>query len=163
MHMEHQAEKAQLSADIDAAALQKAEEYIEQEEGASNKLKGGLAAFITLTAIVTMVAESFQPKGERVALGGLGLIGLTGAAVASVLLWGRDLTGARSRPSPTSSASGKPALHLEVGDRVSHDKYGLGLVTVVDGVGSKQTATIDFGSSGTVRLMLIGGVPMQKL
>jgi DNA helicase-2/ATP-dependent DNA helicase PcrA len=62
-----------------------------------------------------------------------------------------------------SSGSGAPALQLEVGDRVSHDKYGLGLVTVVDGVGSKQTATIDFGSSGTVRLMLIGGVPMQKL
>ncbi len=41
-----------------------------------------------------------------------------------------------------------PTLHLEVGDRVSHDKYGLGLVTVVDGVGSKATATIDFGSSG---------------
>ena len=35
---------------------------------------------VTLTAIVTMVAESFQPKGERVPLGGLGLIGLTGAA-----------------------------------------------------------------------------------
>lgn len=48
---------------------------------------------VTLTAIVTMVAESFQPKGERVPLGGLGLIGLAGAAVASVLLWGRDLTG----------------------------------------------------------------------
>ena len=48
---------------------------------------------VTLTAIVTMVAESFQPKGERVPLGGLGLIGLTGAAIASVLLWGRDLTG----------------------------------------------------------------------
>ena len=48
---------------------------------------------VTLTAIVTMVAESFQPKGERVPLGGLGLIGLTGAAVASILLWGRDLTG----------------------------------------------------------------------
>jgi TRAP transporter 4TM/12TM fusion protein len=49
---EHQAERAQLSADIDAAALQKAEEYIEQEEGAANKLKGWLAAFITLTAVV---------------------------------------------------------------------------------------------------------------
>jgi NADH-quinone oxidoreductase subunit N len=48
---------------------------------------------VTLTAIVTMVAESFQPKGERVPLGGLGLIGLTGAAIASMLLWGRDLTG----------------------------------------------------------------------
>src|SRR3954467_4264392 len=49
---DHQAEKAQLSADIDAAALQKAEEYIEQEEGAANKLRGALAVFITLVAIV---------------------------------------------------------------------------------------------------------------
>src|SRR3954468_8419990 len=48
---EHQAERAQLSADIDAAALQKAEEYIEQEEGAANKFKGRLAVFITLTAV----------------------------------------------------------------------------------------------------------------
>lgn len=48
---------------------------------------------VTLTAIVTMVAETFQTKGERVPLGGLGLIGLTGAALASMLLWNRDLTG----------------------------------------------------------------------
>jgi TRAP transporter 4TM/12TM fusion protein len=52
---DHQAERAQLSADIEAAALQKAEEYIEQEEGAANKLKGWLAAFVTLTAIVMSV------------------------------------------------------------------------------------------------------------
>src|SRR4051794_41776995 len=52
---EHQAERAQLSADIDAAALQKAEEYIEQEEGAANKFKGRLAVFITLVAIVMSV------------------------------------------------------------------------------------------------------------
>jgi TRAP transporter 4TM/12TM fusion protein len=50
--MDHQAERAQLSADIDAGALQKAEEYIEQEEGAANKLKGWLAAFVTLAAVV---------------------------------------------------------------------------------------------------------------
>src|SRR3954453_21932341 len=49
---DHQAERAQLSADIDAAALQKAEEYVEQEEGAANKLRGRLAIFITLTAVV---------------------------------------------------------------------------------------------------------------
>lgn len=48
---QHQAERAQLSADIEAAGLQKAEEYIEQEEGASNKLKGWLAAFVTLVAV----------------------------------------------------------------------------------------------------------------
>jgi DNA helicase II / ATP-dependent DNA helicase PcrA len=56
-----------------------------------------------------------------------------------------------------------PAMHLEVGDRVNHDKYGLGTVVASDGAGVRATVTIDFGSSGTVRLMLIGGVPMQKL
>src|SRR3569833_2186721 len=49
---DHQAGRAQLSADIEAAALAKAEEYIEQEEGAANKLKGWLAFFITATAVV---------------------------------------------------------------------------------------------------------------
>ncbi len=56
-----------------------------------------------------------------------------------------------------------PSLSLAVGDRVQHDKYGLGTVVAADGVGPRTTATIDFGSAGTVKLMLIGGVPMQKL
>jgi DNA helicase II / ATP-dependent DNA helicase PcrA len=56
-----------------------------------------------------------------------------------------------------------PSLHLEVGDRVNHDKYGLGTVVASDGVGARATVTIDFGSAGTVRLMLIGGVPLTKL
>jgi DNA helicase-2/ATP-dependent DNA helicase PcrA len=56
-----------------------------------------------------------------------------------------------------------PSLHLEVGDRVNHDKYGLGTVVASDGVGPRATVTIDFGSAGTVRLMLIGGVPLTKL
>jgi DNA helicase-2/ATP-dependent DNA helicase PcrA len=60
-------------------------------------------------------------------------------------------------------ASMAPTLSLDVGDRVNHDKYGLGTVVASDGAGVRATVTIDFGSSGTVRLMLIGGVPMQKL
>jgi DNA helicase-2/ATP-dependent DNA helicase PcrA len=56
-----------------------------------------------------------------------------------------------------------PTISLDVGDRVNHDKYGLGTVIAADGVGPRATVTIDFGSSGTVRLMLIGGVPLQKL
>ena len=56
-----------------------------------------------------------------------------------------------------------PALSLEVGDRVTHDKYGLGTVVATDGSGPRATATIDFGSAGTIRLMLIGGVPLVKL
>ncbi|MEP6563132.1 MAG: 3'-5' exonuclease, partial [Nakamurella sp.] len=49
-----------------------------------------------------------------------------------------------------------PVLELAIGNRVSHDKYGLGTVVAVDGVGQRATATIDFGASGKVRLMLIG-------
>jgi DNA helicase-2/ATP-dependent DNA helicase PcrA len=56
-----------------------------------------------------------------------------------------------------------PSIHLEVGDRVNHDKYGLGTVVESDGAGVRATVTIDFGSNGRVRLMLIGGVPLQKL
>jgi len=64
------------------------------------------------------------------------------------------------RPPERSPA---PTISLEVGDRVNHDKYGLGTVVAADGVGQRATVTIDFGSAGTVRLMLIGGVPLQKL
>jgi DNA helicase-2/ATP-dependent DNA helicase PcrA len=64
-----------------------------------------------------------------------------------------------SRP----SAPRGPVLQLAVGDRVSHDKYGLGTVREVAGSGPTTQVLIDFGSSGTVRLMLIGGVPMVKL
>ncbi|MDB5913277.1 MAG: putative permease, fused integral rane protein [Ramlibacter sp.] len=52
---QHQAEKVALSEAVSEAALKKAEEYIEQEEGAANKLKGVLAVFITLTAVVMSV------------------------------------------------------------------------------------------------------------
>ena len=64
---------------------------------------------------------------------------------------------------PRARAASAPALELAPGDRVNHDKYGLGKVLSCDGSGPRATATIDFGASGKVRLMLIGGVPMQKL
>jgi DNA helicase-2/ATP-dependent DNA helicase PcrA len=67
------------------------------------------------------------------------------------------------RTSPFKGWQETPAITLDVGDRVTHDKYGLGSVIAVDGAGPRATATIDFGSAGTVRLMLIGGVPITKL
>jgi DNA helicase II / ATP-dependent DNA helicase PcrA len=67
------------------------------------------------------------------------------------------------RSTPFKGWQNTPALSLEVGDRVNHDKYGLGTVVATDGAGGRATATIDFGSSGTIRLMLIGGVPLVKL
>ncbi|MGW5053185.1 DNA helicase PcrA [Actinokineospora sp. NPDC004072] len=71
--------------------------------------------------------------------------------------------GATSRPAPTARWKDTPALSLDVGDRVNHDKYGLGTVVATDGAGPRATATIDFGSAGTIRLMLIGSVPLVKL
>lgn len=69
----------------------------------------------------------------------------------------------KAKPAARRSASGGKVLELEVGDRVNHDKYGLGTVKNVDGSGTHTTVIIDFGSQGTVRLMLFGGVPMEKL
>jgi DNA helicase II / ATP-dependent DNA helicase PcrA len=87
--------------------------------------------------------------------------------------WGRRSTGGDSaqaglaaRGMRTTSFKGwqnTVALKLDVGDRVSHDKYGLGTVVEAQGDGPRATATIDFGAAGKVKLMLIGSVPMVKL
>ncbi len=69
----------------------------------------------------------------------------------------------RPRKAAGSGAKVNKNLKLAAGDRVNHAKYGLGTVQSVEGSGVRETVTIDFGSSGTVRLMLIGGVPMEKL
>lgn len=47
---------------------------------------------VTLAGLVVLLAEAFRAKDERMPIGGLALIGLAGAAVASVLLWGRNAT-----------------------------------------------------------------------
>ncbi|CKO43295.1 ATP-dependent DNA helicase II [Mycobacterium tuberculosis] len=68
-----------------------------------------------------------------------------------------------ARPSPTrSGASRRPLLVLQVGDRVTHDKYGLGRVEEVSGVGESAMSLIDFGSSGRVKLMH-NHAPVTKL
>ncbi|MCL2454703.1 MAG: DNA helicase PcrA [Micrococcales bacterium] len=43
---------------------------------------------------------------------------------------------------------------LAVGDRVTHDSYGLGSVVAVEGAGHNAVAKIDFGTAGTKRLLL---------
>src|SRR6201996_3786678 len=68
------------------------------------------------------------------------------------------------RPSPTRSGGGgkRPLLVLEPGDRVTHDKYGLGRVEEVSGVGESAMSLIDFGSAGRVKLMH-NHAPVAKL
>ncbi|WP_263249664.1 UvrD-helicase domain-containing protein [Saccharopolyspora rosea] len=67
------------------------------------------------------------------------------------------------RSTPAKGWKDAVAIKLAAGDRVTHDKYGLGTVLSTEGEGPRATATIDFGSAGTVKLMLIGSVPLTKL
>ncbi|MET7985539.1 DNA helicase PcrA [Streptomyces sp. NPDC005281] len=81
-----------------------------------------------------------------------------------------SLSSSRSR-SAASGASGfatrrgateKPVVSLTVGDRVTHDQFGLGTVVGVKGTGSNAEATVDFGEPKPKRLLL-RYAPVEKL
>ncbi|TLS44472.1 DNA helicase PcrA [Streptomyces montanus] len=82
-----------------------------------------------------------------------------------------SLSSSRSR-SAASGASGfatrrggateKPVVSLAVGDRVTHDQFGLGTVVGVKGTGANAEATIDFGEPKPKRLLL-RYAPVEKL
>jgi len=55
-----------------------------------------------------------------------------------------------------------PVVSLEAGERVTHQKFGLGTVVSTSGSGDKAEATIDFGSAGVKRLLL-RYAPVEKL
>jgi DNA helicase II / ATP-dependent DNA helicase PcrA len=59
-------------------------------------------------------------------------------------------------------AGNRQVIAVDVGDRVSHDAFGLGTVIEVNGAGDKAQATVDFGSGGTKRLVL-RYAPLVKL
>ena len=62
----------------------------------------------------------------------------------------------RTATTPPPRATGKKssAMVLEVGQRVSHDTFGLGTVVAIGGEGDKSEATINFGQYGEKRLLL---------
>jgi DNA helicase-2/ATP-dependent DNA helicase PcrA len=86
--------------------------------------------------------------------------------------WNKSASGFASPPitrrkfatPPPPRATGKQitSLQLAIGDRVSHDTFGLGTVISVSGEGEKAEATINFGSYGEKRLLL-RYAPVDKL
>ncbi|MCY0956369.1 ATP-dependent DNA helicase [Streptomyces sp. H27-H5] len=76
------------------------------------------------------------------------------------------LSSSRTKSGPsgfaTRRASDKPVITLVVGDRVTHDQFGLGTVMEVKGAGADAQATIDFGDDKPKRLLL-RYAPVQKL
>ena len=68
----------------------------------------------------------------------------------------------RSAPPVRSTGKRVIALDLEVGDRVSHQTFGIGKVLALTGEGDRAEAKIDFGSYGERRLLL-RYAPVEKL
>jgi DNA helicase-2/ATP-dependent DNA helicase PcrA len=74
------------------------------------------------------------------------------------------VTRTRTATTAPPRATGKKsvAMELAVGERVSHDTFGLGTVVAVAGAGDKAEATINFGQYGEKRLLL-RYAPVEKL
>ncbi|MDH6549242.1 DNA helicase PcrA [Streptomyces sp. SAI-041] len=95
--------------------------------------------------------------------------GASAAPAGPVSAVAASLSSSRSRSS-ASGASGfatrrtseKPVVSLAVGDRVTHDQFGLGTVVGVKGTGANAEATIDFGEAKPKRLLL-RYAPVEKL
>jgi NADH-quinone oxidoreductase subunit N len=49
-------------------------------------------ACVAAAGIAAMTAEAFRSPGERLPIGGLGIVGLAGAAIATVILWNHNAT-----------------------------------------------------------------------
>ncbi|MFC5723882.1 DNA helicase PcrA [Streptomyces gamaensis] len=62
----------------------------------------------------------------------------------------------------TRRAKDRPVVSLAIGDRVTHDSFGLGTVVAVKGSGDNAEATIDFGDEKPKRLLL-RYAPVEKL
>ncbi|MFI1175521.1 DNA helicase PcrA [Streptomyces melanogenes] len=79
---------------------------------------------------------------------------------------GAGLSSSRVRSGPSGFAtrrtSDKPVIALTIGDRVTHDQFGLGTVVSVTGSGSDAQATIDFGDERPKKLLL-RYAPVEKL
>ncbi|MFJ6849450.1 DNA helicase PcrA [Streptomyces sp. NPDC091271] len=77
-----------------------------------------------------------------------------------------SLSSSRSKSGPSGFAtrrtSEKPVVTLVVGDRVTHDQFGLGTVTAVEGFGDQAKATVDFGGERPKKLLL-RYAPVEKL
>ncbi len=82
------------------------------------------------------------------------------AAGSSVLSTGRG--GGANRFATRRGVREREVVALTVGDRVTHDSFGLGTVVAVKGSGDNAEATVDFGEEKPKRLLL-RYAPVEKL
>jgi DNA helicase-2/ATP-dependent DNA helicase PcrA len=87
--------------------------------------------------------------------------------------WRRDAVAAAASTTPASqrmasrpgvSTVGNRAVPVLVpGDRVTHDKFGLGTVVSTDGYGDQAEAKIDFGGDYGVKHLVLRYAPLEKI
>ena len=92
---------------------------------------------------------------------------------ASLIEWKRDALAAAAASAPASermaSRAGVTTIGnhavpvLAPGDRVNHDKFGLGTVVSADGFGDQAEAKIDFGGEYGVKHLVLRYAPLEKL
>jgi len=71
---------------------------------------------------------------------------------------------ARMASRPGAAVAGNRSVPaLTPGDRVNHDKFGLGTVVSADGYGDSAEAKIDFGGSYGVKHLVLRYAPLEKL
>jgi DNA helicase-2/ATP-dependent DNA helicase PcrA len=92
---------------------------------------------------------------------------------AHLVDWKRDQLAASAASSPAlERIASRPGTHspgnravpaLRPGDRVTHDKFGLGTVVSTDGYGGDAEAKIDFGGQYGVKHLVLRYAPIEKL
>jgi DNA helicase II / ATP-dependent DNA helicase PcrA len=92
---------------------------------------------------------------------------------AHLIEWKRDSKAASASLTPSSermasrpgvkSVGNRAVPALRAGDRVTHDKFGLGTVVSTDGYGQDAEAKIDFGGEYGVKHLVLRYAPLEKL
>jgi ATP-dependent DNA helicase UvrD/PcrA len=92
---------------------------------------------------------------------------------AALVDWKRDAKAAAAASTPASARmAARPGVAavgnrsvpaLTPGDRVNHDKFGLGTVVSTDGYGDNAEAKIDFGGQYGVKHLVLRYAPLEKL
>jgi DNA helicase-2/ATP-dependent DNA helicase PcrA len=108
--------------------------------------------------LVERVEGNRRPSRRRRGDAGyeLGSYGLAGGAS------GRDRIVESAMASTATSSTGAETLGLRVGDDVRHEKFGEGVVLLIEGVGDKTEALVNFAGQGEKRLLL-SWAPLERI
>ena len=102
-------------------------------------------------------ASAWGRSGTGTAAGRSGPVTTRKGAASTRPGTGRPAGAPRDAGTPSFGSGKRPAgdvPSLAVGDKVTHDSYGLGTVVGVEGAGPNAVAKIDFGTDGVKRLLL---------